>query len=106
MKCPDGGTCHHDCGEHGGKCWRVGTCEPLTGVFLKNRWPRWAWVKHSDPRLPLFLKPRTRWRTRLNRQQSAFIGRMLETRCAIRDEGWTYVPFSMDTGIIAALIAK
>lgn len=35
-KCPDGGTCHHDCGD---VCWRVRTCGPLSGVFPGDRWP-------------------------------------------------------------------
>ena len=35
--CPDGGTCHHECGL--ARCWRVDTCEPLSGVYPGNQWP-------------------------------------------------------------------
>lgn len=35
--CPDGGTCHHGCME--GDCFRVRTCEPLSGVFANDEWP-------------------------------------------------------------------
>jgi hypothetical protein len=35
--CPDGGTCHHECGA--ARCFRVDTCEPLSGVFPGERWP-------------------------------------------------------------------
>lgn len=34
--CPDGGACHHGC-EVG--CYRVGACEPLSGVYEGDRWP-------------------------------------------------------------------
>lgn len=35
--CPDGGTCHHRCLQ---RCFRVATCEPLSGVFAGDRWPQ------------------------------------------------------------------
>lgn len=34
--CPDGGTCHHSCGMF---CWRERNCEPLSGVFVGDKWP-------------------------------------------------------------------
>lgn len=34
--CPDGGACHHGCA-YG--CFRVETCEPLSGVFPDDQWP-------------------------------------------------------------------
>lgn len=37
-RCPDGGTCHHDCQ---GACFRVQHCSPLSGVFPNDRWPAW-----------------------------------------------------------------
>lgn len=37
MNCPDDGTCHHECGD--GPCFRVQTCEPLSGVYPNDRWP-------------------------------------------------------------------
>ena len=39
--CPDGGTCHHQCNdEFKTWCWRVAACEPLSGVFPNDAWPR------------------------------------------------------------------
>ena len=35
-KCPDNGTCHHDCMA---TCFRVECCSPLTGVYPNNEWP-------------------------------------------------------------------
>lgn len=35
-QCPDGGTCHHDCGDD---CYRVENAAPLSGVFPGDRWP-------------------------------------------------------------------
>jgi hypothetical protein len=35
--CPDGGTCHHQCATG---CFRVEHCEPLSGVFPGNAWPK------------------------------------------------------------------
>ena len=34
--CPDGGHCHHGCMED---CFRLGSCEPLSGVFPDDEWP-------------------------------------------------------------------
>ncbi len=50
--CPDGGTCHHDCGA--GPCFRVRTCGPLSGVFVGDRWPDELVKAHLDsaPELP------------------------------------------------------
>lgn len=42
--CPDGGTCHHQCGE---KCHRVATCEPLSGVFPGDTWPEGIHAQHT-----------------------------------------------------------
>lgn len=36
-RCPDSGTCHHQCGRGG--CWRVRHCSPLSGHFLADVWP-------------------------------------------------------------------
>lgn len=36
--CPDGGTCHHLCGD-AKPCFRVVTCGPLSGTYPGNRWP-------------------------------------------------------------------
>jgi hypothetical protein len=35
--CPDGGTCHHCCTGRG--CFRVDCCEPLSGVYVDDKWP-------------------------------------------------------------------
>lgn len=35
-QCPDRGTCHHDCAD---QCFRVGACDPLTGVYPGDEWP-------------------------------------------------------------------
>lgn len=37
--CPDQGTCHHEC-INSDLCFRVRSCEPLSGVYVDNRWPR------------------------------------------------------------------
>jgi hypothetical protein len=38
--CPDGGRCHHQCAElNSGRCWRVVTCGPLSGVYPGDQWP-------------------------------------------------------------------
>lgn len=36
-RCPDGGACHHDCGEE--TCWRAFFAEPLSGVYPNDTWP-------------------------------------------------------------------
>jgi hypothetical protein len=36
-KCPDDGTCHHDCKAG---CWRVFTSGPLSGVYPGDQWPK------------------------------------------------------------------
>jgi hypothetical protein len=44
-RCPDGGTCHHQC-RAATLCSRVIDCGPLSGVFPGDRWPeeiRRAW---------------------------------------------------------------
>jgi hypothetical protein len=45
--CPDGGACHHDCGST--SCWRVTTCEPLSGVFPGDTWPKAVQDAHAAP---------------------------------------------------------
>lgn len=46
VKCPDGGTCRHDCiSSPDPLCVRVLTCGPLSGVFPGDRWP-----DNVDPR--------------------------------------------------------
>lgn len=40
-KCPDDGTCHHECGDRG--CFRVACCEPLSNVFPNDEWPQPIW---------------------------------------------------------------
>jgi hypothetical protein len=37
-RCPDGGTCHHQC-QAARLCSRVIDCGPLSGVFPGDRWP-------------------------------------------------------------------
>lgn len=44
--CPDGGTCHHDCGS---RCFRVDCCAPLSGTFPDDKWP--AHVLATGPAL-------------------------------------------------------
>jgi hypothetical protein len=44
-RCPDWGTCHHLCTT---TCFRVQCCEPLSGVYPGNQWPR-AVVEHPSP---------------------------------------------------------
>lgn len=41
MQCPDGGTCHHQCGipAFHGRCFRVESCGPLSGVYPNDDWP-------------------------------------------------------------------
>lgn len=48
QQCPDGGVCHHDCKE---RCFRVETCEPLSGVYPDNVWP--AGVRLSPRPVPV-----------------------------------------------------
>lgn len=36
-QCPDGGACHHECGD--GPCFRVLTCEPLSDTGWGAKWP-------------------------------------------------------------------
>lgn len=43
--CPDGGTCHHQCA---GRCFRVATCEPLSGVFPGDTWPEGIHAQHTQ----------------------------------------------------------
>jgi hypothetical protein len=43
--CPDGGTCHHECGAW---CWRVQMCGPLSGVFPGDRWPAAIVAANTD----------------------------------------------------------
>lgn len=45
--CPDGGACHHDCGT--ASCWRVTTCEPLSGIFPDDTWPPAVRAAHAAP---------------------------------------------------------
>jgi hypothetical protein len=35
--CPDGGTCHHECGRGG--CFRIDWAGPLSGVYPGDVWP-------------------------------------------------------------------
>jgi (2Fe-2S) ferredoxin len=44
-KCPDGGTCHHECES---SCLRVCICTPLTGVFPEDVWPEVVKEENSD----------------------------------------------------------
>lgn len=52
-RCPDGGTCHHGChapnaagdGTDPRTCWRVATCEPLTGTY-PDGWPADVLERH------------------------------------------------------------
>lgn len=44
--CPDGGTCHHDCGLTGA-CFRVRCCGPLSGVFPDDAWPGEIVARHA-----------------------------------------------------------
>jgi hypothetical protein len=37
-RCPDGGTCHHQCASPR-VCFRVTECGPLSGVYPGDRWP-------------------------------------------------------------------
>lgn len=51
-ECPDGGYCHH--GHNGcepNACFRVRTCEPLSGVYPDDRWPTKVQALHSEQRL-------------------------------------------------------
>lgn len=45
--CPDGGTCHHDCGVLG-YCWRVLNCAPLSGVYDDDKWPKALVNEHAE----------------------------------------------------------
>jgi hypothetical protein len=36
-RCPDAGKCHHSCDPS--DCFRVRTCEPLSGTFANDDWP-------------------------------------------------------------------
>ena len=42
--CPDGGTCHHHCWR---MCFRVLTCEPLSGVYPDDQWPAEVAAEHQ-----------------------------------------------------------
>lgn len=46
-KCPDDGTCHHDCGV--GPCFRVQTCGPLSGVYPRDEWPASVLAANAVP---------------------------------------------------------
>lgn len=35
--CPDGGTCHHECGR--AECFRVHSCAPFSGLYKGDQWP-------------------------------------------------------------------
>lgn len=39
LKCPDDGTCHHECLVGARPCFRVQCCAPLSGVFPDDVWP-------------------------------------------------------------------
>lgn len=43
-KCPDAGTCHHNCPQ---ACFRVLTCGPLSGVYLDDAWPADVRMEHE-----------------------------------------------------------
>lgn len=43
-KCPDDGTCHHQC-EIG--CFRVEKCGPLSNVYPNDEWPDDVKVSHK-----------------------------------------------------------
>lgn len=48
--CPDGGTCHHECGT--GTCFRVACCGPLSGRYPDDAWPadvRAAYCQEEAP---------------------------------------------------------
>lgn len=47
--CPDGGTCHHGCDFDRPECFRVRTCEPLSGVFADDRWPEGVRRVYGEP---------------------------------------------------------
>jgi hypothetical protein len=42
--CPDNGVCHHSCS---GMCFRVLSCEPLSGVYPNDRWPAKVLANHG-----------------------------------------------------------
>jgi hypothetical protein len=45
-KCPDDGTCHHEC-TFG--CWRVTNCGPLSAAkFPDNKWPEQIVADHTE----------------------------------------------------------
>lgn len=44
-RCPDGGTCHHDCRS---ACFRVLACGPLSGEFRGDEWPAEIEKLHTD----------------------------------------------------------
>lgn len=45
-RCPDDGACHHECGI-ADPCFRVRTCEPLSGVYPDDRWPDEVVSEHN-----------------------------------------------------------
>ena len=49
-RCPDDGRCHHNC-KKAEACFRVRTCAPLSGVYMRDTWPEALRRKHAS--LPL-----------------------------------------------------
>lgn len=51
LRCPDGGACHHRCGQDGFNkpCFRVRYAAPLSGTFPGNRWPRKVQAEFGKP---------------------------------------------------------
>lgn len=45
-RCPDDGTCHHDCDDNA--CFRVRSCGPLSGVFVNDEWPAEVRAAHAE----------------------------------------------------------
>lgn len=55
--CPDDGTCHHTCPPR--LCYRVRTCEPLTGAMPDDTWPadiRAGFGQQPRPRVRILLE--------------------------------------------------
>lgn len=87
VKCPDDGTCHHQCIEAARPCWRVQTCGPLSGVFPGDQWPDNVTAANIEPAKP------TRTFTRHDGQEYSvsvgdvvFVTNDYEQR--YRDPGW------------------
>lgn len=47
-RCPDDGTCHHQCTEDGRGCFRTRMCGPLSGVYPDDTWPAEVLVAEQD----------------------------------------------------------